>query len=677
MNPAAELALISFAVLFQELVLIRWVPSALRVLAYFPNVILLSAFLGLGIGCLRAGKRSLFALWPVSLLAITAAAIALSRVAFTQEAPTEHLWLLYADLGPNAPVVRDVRPPIVLAFLVGTLSFVAPGQLLAERLESFTRKGRPLTGYAWDLAGSLLGTAAFAAACFLWTRPLVWFSVVIAAMAVLAGRRWYALALGAATLVLVGWVAEHHQTWSPYYALEVVSRPQPQSGPPAVEVRANGSLHQVAMALGSTVPDGAMVEDVRNGYRIPYRRLGRKPGRVLVLGAGSGNDVAVALAEGAESVDAVEIDPAIASLGRRIHPDLPYNDPRVRLHVDDARSFLENTRERWDLIVFGTLDSMTRLSALSSVRLDNFVYTAECLRAARAHLTPQGGVALYFMVGAAHIHKRLLATLAASFDEPPQVVGQFHYLFNTIYLAGPAFAQPDAAQARSELAAAIGPEEPSTDDWPYLYLAHRGVTGFYISLIFIFALLAAAGVFAASPELRQGGPDLEMFLLGLGFLLLETRSVTEMTLVWGVTWLTSAVVFFSILLMALLGTLRPLPPRVSLACLSAALIVGYLTPTSLLLARSLPLRLLLSVGFVGLPVFFASMLFSALYATRAHAGVAFGWNLLGAVAGGLLEFSAMALGIKAMHLLALVAYLCTGLLRARRSEVLARAAPSA
>src|SRR5205823_450966 len=111
-----------------------------------------------------------------------------------------------------------------------------------------------------------------------------------------------------------------------------------------------------ALDLAGTAPDGPIVDDVRKGYRIPYRLLGREPGRVLILGAGSGNDVAVALAQGADSVDAVEIDPAIAQLGRTTHPDKPYLDSRVHVHVNDARSFLQNAQEKWDLIVFGTLD---------------------------------------------------------------------------------------------------------------------------------------------------------------------------------------------------------------------------------------------------------------------------------------------------------------------------------
>src|SRR5881409_2400866 len=108
MRNARSLALASFTVLFQELALIRWLPSAVRVLSYFPNLILISAFLGLGIGCLRAGKRSLLVLWPVSLLALAAAAAALRGIAFTQEGAGEHLWLLYSDL-VSPRVVGDVR----------------------------------------------------------------------------------------------------------------------------------------------------------------------------------------------------------------------------------------------------------------------------------------------------------------------------------------------------------------------------------------------------------------------------------------------------------------------------------------------------------------------------------------------------------------------------------------
>ena len=74
--------------------------------------------------------------------------------------------------------------------------------------------------------------------------------------------------------------------------------------------------------------------------------------RVLVIGAGSGTDVALALAKGAKHVDAVEIDPRLAQIGRDFHPEGVYDDPRVTVHVNDGRAFLRGTDEQYDLIVY-------------------------------------------------------------------------------------------------------------------------------------------------------------------------------------------------------------------------------------------------------------------------------------------------------------------------------------
>jgi spermidine synthase len=82
-------------------------------------------------------------------------------------------------------------------------------------------------------------------------------------------------------------------------------------------------------------------------YFFPYRHLPAGTlDEVLVIGAGTGNDVAVALANGARHVDAVEIDPALQRLGRDRHADRPYLDPRVTAHINDGRAFLEQTDRR-------------------------------------------------------------------------------------------------------------------------------------------------------------------------------------------------------------------------------------------------------------------------------------------------------------------------------------------
>jgi spermidine synthase len=672
---ALELGVVSFVVLFQELALIRWLPTQVRVLAYFPNLILIAAFLGLGLGCLRAGRRSLLWTWPVSLLAVVAAAFALSRIIFTQHSASEHLFLLYYDLPPGAPVVPDVRPPIVLFFVLAALSFMPLGQFVAERLSDFRARSSVLWGYCFDIGGSLLGVTAFALLGFSGAFPLAWFALVAAVGAFLFRRAGRGLliyvGLAAATLLVVA-RAERAHHYSPYYAI-TLDRP---AGEDWFAILTNGSLHQRAFGVGAERPLSGTMALTRRGYHRPYRLLGRPVRRALVVGAGSGNDVAVLLAEGAQHVDAVEIDPVILEAGRRHHPDRPYDSPRVRAHNTDARSFLNDSREQYDLIVFGTLDSMTSLSALANVRLDNFVYTLDCLRAARSRLTPDGGIVLYFMVATDYIDVRLMAMLTQVFGELPFVEREHYLYFNRVYMAGPAFARQGGEERRTQvdalLRAARGLELPS-DDWPFLYLRDRGLSAFYVSLAALFALLAALGVFGLSGEMRRtlraGGIDVEMFLFGLAFLLLETRSVTQMSLAWGVTWLTSAVVFGSILLMVLLGTLaaqlRPPAYAWGFAGLALTLLASYATPTSLLLGSSLAPRLALSLLFVGAPIFFASVLFALRFRARESAAAAFGWNLLGAVAGGLLEMVSMAVGFKALLLLALLAYLLAALLHVR------------
>jgi len=663
---AAELVAASFVVLFQELAIIRWAAVQVRALAYFPNLILLSAFLGLGLGSLRAKRRSLLWAWPVGLVALVAAVAALSRVVFTQSSGAEHLWLLYYDLDRSAPVVNDVRIPIVAVFVLSAACFVPLGQFVAARLDLFRERSGAVWGYAWDVVGSILGVVAFAVLSFSGAFPAIWFAILMAAGVALVfpARRVRIVYVACAVLILVAVArGERADTYSPYYSLRTEGAPE-GSGLTGggFMLLANGSLHQVAFGVRDQDPETIPGEPlIRSGYRIPYRALARPRGAVLVLGAGTGNDVAVALDLGAERVDAVEIDPRILEMGKEKHPNRPYASPRVRVFNTDARSYLNGTADRYDLIVFATLDSMTRLSALSSVRLDNFVYTRESLAAARERLNPGGGVAMYFAVNTPYIDARLHALHESVFGRPPVVVRDHHKLFNRILLSGPAFDHLDRTGT-----ARAGVEIP-TDDWPYLYLARRAVSGFYWSLIGIFAALAVAGVAIASLGLGRGifevgSFDAPMFLFGLAFLLLETRAVTDMNLVWGATWLTSGVVFGSILVTILLATLvtgfRPLPLRVAATCLFATLVLSWLLPVRHLLTLDVPVRLVLSVLFVGGPVFFAASCFAVLFGKRPRAADAFAWNVLGAVAGGLLEFLGMVIGLRALGLVALGAYAC-------------------
>src|SRR5260370_35931900 len=185
---------------------------------------------------------------------------------------------------------------------------------------------------------------------------------------------------------------------------------------------------------------------------------------------------------------------------------------------------------------------------------------------ARRHVGRDGGFVLYFAVPAGYIDEHLRALLTSVFGWPPKVVtfGRYHRL----YLAGSACPRLDAP-GHAPVSFIV-----PTDDWPFLYLRGRSMTPFYLELIVIFATIAAVAVFLTIGRGRQRVRfDRPMFFFGLAFLLLETKSVTEMNLVWGSTWLTSAVVFGSILLMVLAGTLlmrwRPLPCRYAVCGLMA------------------------------------------------------------------------------------------------------------
>ena len=614
-------------------------------------------------------------MWPAALLALVASAWTMGRVAFTANSVTEHLWLLYLDLPEDALVVEGIRLPLIVLFSLSAFSFVPLGQFVGVRLEAFRTQSSALWGYSLDLAGSLVGVICFTVVSFSGLRPVWWFLPALLGGLFLVLRqprlRIFFVVVSAIVLFVVARTTGPER-YSPYYAVEDV----PLQGSPDHYILANGSLHQIAIDFSGEYVGFEDRQRTVMGYHLPYERLGRPIRKALVLGAGTGNDVAVLLGQGASEIHAVEIDPVILSLGREVHPNLPYADPRVTVHQVDARSFLNETTERFDLIVFGTLDSMTRLSALSNVRLDNFVYTREALAAARDRLTDDGGIVMYFSVGDDYIFQHLTALLATTFGRLPIVHRAFYNLFNVIYMAGPAYqdsaepVDPDAWYLDESIRADL-----PRDDWPYLYLPSPGVNSFYLSMIGILALLSALAIFGASRGMRAGllrrsGIDVEMFLYGFAFLLIETKFVTAMNLLWGATWLTSAVVFGAILMTILLGTvlmeLRPVPWTLAGVGLVVALLITYAIPLEALLRTDPPTRLALSVLYVAAPVIFASLCFASRFKARPASDLAFGWNLMGAVAGGLAEFFSMALGFRAMTLVAITAYLLAFLV-ARRS----------
>ena len=264
-----ELGTASLLVLFLELVLIRWLPTQVQVVSYFPNLVLIAAFLGLGIGAIRSDRRSLLPFWPACLLVLVVGTTLLGRIAFTARGVTEHLWLLYRDLPQDAPVVEGIQYPLMALFALTTLCFVPLGQYVGHRLEVFRRLSSPLFGYSIDLGGSALGVTAFTVLSFQGAFPITWFvGVFILGAFLMRRQRWPILTgylIAAALSVYAVDRTERAERYSPYYALKT----QDVIGSTEKALLTNGSLHQMVMAVQFSGPPSADLEgEVRRGYHL-------------------------------------------------------------------------------------------------------------------------------------------------------------------------------------------------------------------------------------------------------------------------------------------------------------------------------------------------------------------------------------------------------------------------
>src|SRR5262245_61710363 len=544
-QSAMTLFLASFLVLFLEIALIRWMPAYIRLLSYFSNFILLAAFLGCGIGCLLAGvRRNLFLLFPL-LLVLVVAAVDRLRLEVTVPSATT----IYFSSGTADQVVAVESTKLLpLMFVVVALLLVTVAQRMARELEragrSGTGTGAPLRAYAINLLGSLAGVGAFALMSSLQAPPVAWFGVAFAAALpfLLEGRRSIALvnvALLAVALVIVQRM-ERGSLWSPYYKINV-SQDRDDT---VVEV--NNIFHQ------SMAP----IDHKEYFYQWPYTAFGDTFDDVLILGAGSGTDVAAALRHGAKHVDAVEIDPVILRLGRERHPDHPYNDPRVTPIVDDARHFLATTTKRYDLVVFALIDSLTVQSSFSGVRLESYMFTEESFRAVRDRLKPHGLMVLYNYFREKWLVDRLANTVARVFEQEPRVHVHQERAYLAVMLAGPRLddgvtlpAPPARVIAYGQAHGPSPPQPlhrdasiiPATDDWPFLYMRAPGLPRHYLTALGIVLVVSAMAVLAVSSSSVVAGEfrltrALHFFVLGAGFMLLETKSIVQFALLWGSTW---------------------------------------------------------------------------------------------------------------------------------------------
>lgn len=660
-RPGWEVFGISFLILFAEMALIRWIPANVRVMAYFSSILLVSCFLGTGVGCILRSTRDLFGLFPWSVLLANALVAYLVRGGVRNP---ETGFVFRAGIDRYSWLVA-----VPVIFLFTALPFVFLGQRLARGLAAMA----PLRGYTLNLLGSLAGTAAFAALSSLLVPPSVWFALCgVLAVVLLLDRPVGALLAALASLVLTLMVQLQASPflWSPYYKIQVA--PASKREGLAYAVTVNNDYHQLILNL----TPWAIARSVRllawaQTYDFPYRFVQTASPSVLVLGAGTGNDVAAAFRNGAQRVDAVELDPVIAELGTALHPERPYADPRLRLFVNDARSFLNSARGPYDLVVLGWLDSHRVFSNLSNVRQDNFVYTVESMRKAVALLKPNGALVLSFYAGKPWVADKIFAMLERATGRTPRVFARPDGGYGrdgTIFVVTADGRWPDGLPPRDfvelskDLPSAPG-ATPPTDNWPFLYWEKPGISREYLGAIL--AVLAIAAVMVV-PQLRFTGiaarEGLHFFLLGAGFLLLEVRNITVLALVFGSTWLVTSLTVAAVLVMALIANglvaigFGARHKALVWAALFASITCSLLWSRLGSAAADPQLRALVTTLVVSATFVFSGLVFAQSFSRTALPGTALGLNVLGSVVGGVMEFASLAIGIDGLSVIALLIY---------------------
>ncbi len=662
----------SATIMLLELICIRWVPAYLTLFGFFTNFVLLGALLGIGAGLLCGPQRKLpsFALMLFGLVYFVMAA----RDGF---GPSTTQILFYGAEGRHASALGFLILPAVFGLVAAV--FLPLGQILAEGFDALP----PMRAYVLDIAGSLSGIAIFTLLSWLSTPPVVWIAILVPLAYPIVSRPQRLVT--AVSLLAIGVLTIYTtagDTWSPYYLIHY----QKEKDKPDYDIWVNNIPHQRT----------DRIVDRPTFCFVPYDTVGQPPFRnALIIGAGTGSDIAVALSRGVQHVDAVEIDPDIYRLGKRLHPEHPYDDPRVTVHINDGRAFMRNTDQHFDLIIFALTDSLVLSSSYANLRLESFLFTEEAFLSARKHLTPDGILVVYNFYREDWSIHRLAGMLDRTFGEAPFAVTFGNWGQAAVLLDGPRLSNLPAGLDHPFIAGAAyhsatkGFELPVTgagrlsgyaseagvvDDWPFFYLQHRLIPNVYLLGLGMVALIALTVVRWAAPLRQARIAYAEFFLLGAAFMALEARSLVVFSLLFGTTWLVNALVFFAILSGVLLAIAarnywRPKRLWLPYLWLLALLVANYAVPLDLLLGIDVAgVRYIVATAFVFAPIFMANVIFAETFASSNTARSAFAWNLLGIMAGGIIEYGALIVGYRNLVLIVALLYSAALCVRVGRSQ---------
>jgi len=211
--------------------------------------------------------------------------------------------------------------------------------------------------------------------------------------------------------------------------------------------------------------------------------------------------------------------------------------------------------------------------------------------------------------------------------------------------------------------------EPVTDDWPFLFLEKRGVPFHYmLPLLLILGLVV---ILLRKAHLKAEHIDWTLFFMGAAFLLVETKSVTTLALIFGSTWMVNSVVFGSIMVMILLANwLVEKRPNIDLTILYVALFLvilfNFWFPFDVLNQFEIYVRFFLGGLIISMPLLLAALIFARVFEDAKIPSLALGSNLLGALVGGILEYLDMWIGLRWLNIIALALYVLSFIFLSRR-----------
>lgn len=657
--------------LYLELSLIRWQASVFELFSFYKNFSLLACFAGLGIGYALSSERKIPLVCTIPLLVFQQLVLVglrygpfhdYSKSLNSALLMQEQLSMGITAKGASAFDALTLYYLLSVVIVLTMLCMVPVGQLCGQLMSRL----KPLPAYGANLLGSLFGIVAMTTSSIFITPPTVWFVVVFGGLLFycLQNRASTVIGLAAAMLGLLtlSWNVSFgsERVFSPY---QLVERGVGEHG--WTVIRAAGFFYHNATDLSTAARKAwPELQGLGLNYDLPYS-YHSAPDSVVIFGAGLGNDVAAALRHGPKKVYAVEIDPCIAEWSKTYHPEAPMEDKRVELIVNDARAFLRKSEDKYDMIVFGLLDSHALSGHASSLRVDSYVYTVESFREARERLKDGGVVALSFAALDDNMVRKLNRMMTQAFDgHPPVVVATgigVAYLQNKEgNLKGLPVTRTSFPDMTESLAKDKREVDCSTDDWPFFYMPRRVWPLSYLPLL---GLLL---VFTASLNRSLGGSkagisskNAQFFFLGAGFMLIEAKAITELGLNFGNTWQITGAVIAAVLGLGFAGNLLVQYVKINAIVAYGLVLLMLLGGWWIAGAGGFPSTMLGNLETIGVligPVVFSGIAFSSLLSSEKDVSAAMSWNLLGAMLGGVLEYCALNTGYRALYLVAMGIY---------------------